>query len=149
MNYETVLQGIYLFTCILFGFMLVYIMDDICRNITCKNEFINNLLKEKDELNKKLLVAEETINNLEEQITELCQMNNDNNLQVEKRYETADEELLKTNVKLLLRCDILEQYIEKMRNRKKKSTSKKNYKSYSRSYKDELENYEEEDYETI
>lgn len=130
--------------------MLVYIMDDICRNVTSKNELIAKLVKEKDELNKNLITAEETIVNLEEQISQLCTTNDDINLQIETRYETADQELVKTNEKLLLRCDILEQYIETLRNRKKKSTSKKNYKSYSKVYKDELDNFEEEeDYETI
>jgi len=124
-------------------------MDDTGKHIHKKNAFIVKLMEEKDELNKKLLSAEETIHNLEVQITELCRANDDINLQIETMYETADQELVKTNQKLVLKCDILEQYIETLRNRKKKSTSKKNYKSYSRVSKDELVNFDEDDYETI
>jgi hypothetical protein len=91
----------------------------------------DELIQNENEPNAFVINYEESINDMQTTINNL-------NLQIATRYDTSDEELIKENIKLTVRCEILEQELEKIQNKKSKKNNRKN-KSFSRINKNEKE----------
>ena len=143
-NFNSILTVISVtFVCILASFVFME-MNEIITDLILQLKNINleknklmiqlkNYQYENDELiqNEIVINYEETINDMQTTINNL-------DLQIATRYDTADEELIKENLKLTVRCEILEQELENIQNKKSKKNNRKN-KSFSRTNKNENE----------
>ena len=125
-NMDTILAITSMVTTCFAGYLLVKMMDEIFTNVGKK---ITNLNSENSELREKIeklkLENEETrknltIENYEERICDLQSTVDSLKFQLDTKQGNASEDLIYENNRLKIRCDMLEQEIEKMRSKPKR-----------------------------
>ena len=145
-NFENILGVISFITSCMVGCSVAFMLKELFDKIDAKFTQFKTDKKRLEEENEGLKVLNEEYRmdneDLKRENEELLARIDALNFDIETRYDTVDEELMKENTKLAIRCEILEQKLEKIKNKAKRvSKPTKSYnQEYKECYQDENEN---------